>query len=82
MNSALAWHKVFSGWLFKNAPSVNVVEHPVYDVWVKACEMSFPGEETPAPEQQREALGAARPAPHLDRRRPRRPRPAPAAPAA
>lgn len=44
-----AWHKVFSGWLFKNSPALNVVEHPVYDVWVKACEMSFPGEdESPA----------------------------------
>ena len=39
----LAWHKVFSGWLFRNSPALNVVEHPVYDVWVKACEMSFPG---------------------------------------
>jgi hypothetical protein len=41
----LAWRKVFSGWLFKNAPSLNVVEHPVYDVWVKDCAMRFPGEE-------------------------------------
>ncbi len=41
----LSWHKVFSGWLFKNAPSLNVVEHPVYDVWVKDCAMKFPGEE-------------------------------------
>ena len=41
----LRWHKVFSGWLFKNAPSLNVVEHPVYDVWVKDCAMKFPGEE-------------------------------------
>lgn len=41
----LAWRKVFSGWLFKNAPSLNVVEHPIYDVWVKTCAMSFPGEE-------------------------------------
>ena len=41
----LAWHKVFSGWLFKNSPSLNVVEHPVYDVWVKDCAMKFPGEE-------------------------------------
>lgn len=41
----LAWHKDFSGWLFKNSPSLNVVEHPVYDVWVKDCAMSFPGEE-------------------------------------
>lgn len=41
----LAWRKVFSGWLFRNAPSLNVVEHPVYDVWVKDCAMKFPGEE-------------------------------------
>lgn len=39
------WRKVFSGWLFKNSPSLNVVEHPVYDVWVKDCKMAFPGEE-------------------------------------
>src|SRR5690606_2377606 len=39
------WHGVFSGWLFKNSPSLNVVEHPIYDVWVKDCAMSFPGEE-------------------------------------
>ncbi len=37
--------RVFSGWLFKNSPSVNVIEHPIYDVWVKDCAMSFPGEE-------------------------------------
>lgn len=43
--SQLAWRKVFSGWLFKSAPSLNVVEHPVYDVWVKDCAMKFPGEE-------------------------------------
>ena len=41
----LSWRKVFSGWLFKNSPSLNVVEHPVYDVWVKDCAMKFPGEE-------------------------------------
>ena len=37
--------RVFSGWLFKNSPSLNVVEHPIYDVWVTDCAMSFPGEE-------------------------------------
>lgn len=41
----LSWHKVFSGWLYKNTPSLNAVEHPVYDVWVKNCAMKFPGEE-------------------------------------
>ena len=39
------WLRAFSGWLFKNSPSLNVVEHPIYDVWVKDCAMSFPGEE-------------------------------------
>jgi len=38
------WGRVFSGWLFKDSPSLNVVEHPIYDVWVKDCAMSFPGE--------------------------------------
>jgi hypothetical protein len=41
----LAWRKIFSGWLFKNSPSLNVVQHPVYDVWIKDCAMKFPGEE-------------------------------------
>lgn len=40
--------RVFSGWLFRESPSLNVVEHPVYDVWVKDCTMRFPGEEGPA----------------------------------
>ncbi len=45
----LEWRTVFSGWLFRESPSLNVVEHPVYDVWVKDCAMKFPGEEeTPA----------------------------------
>jgi hypothetical protein len=39
------WRRVFSGWLFKENPAANIVEHPIYDVWVKACRMSFPGEE-------------------------------------
>lgn len=39
------WRIVFSGWLFKENPAANVVEHPIYDVWVKSCKMSFPGEE-------------------------------------
>lgn len=36
------WRKVFSGWLYKETPSLNVVEHPIYDVWVKACAMAHP----------------------------------------
>ena len=45
LSDPMAWHKVFSGWLFKNSPSLNVVQHPVYDVWVKDCAMKFPGED-------------------------------------
>lgn len=44
------WNRVFSGWLYKESPSLNVVEHPVYDVWPKSCAMSFPaGPAAPAP---------------------------------
>ena len=43
------WARVFSGWLYKESPSLNVVEHPVYDVWPKSCAMSFPaGPDAPA----------------------------------
>lgn len=37
-----AWRRAFSGWLFKERPGLNVVPHPVYDVWTKSCAMSFP----------------------------------------
>ncbi len=37
-----AWRRAFSGWLFKERPALNVVQHPVYDVWAKSCTMSFP----------------------------------------
>ena len=37
-----AWQRVFSGWLYKETPSLNVVEHPVYDVTPKSCEMTYP----------------------------------------
>ena len=44
------WNRVFSGWVYKESPSLNVVEHPVYDVWPKSCTMSFPaGTAAPAP---------------------------------
>jgi len=58
-SSPLAWHKVFSGWLFKNSPSLNVVEHPVYDVWVKSCAMKFPGEEEEASASSSNAANAS-----------------------
>ena len=46
-DSDVRWSRVFSGWLFRNSPGLNVVEHPIYDVWVKDCAMSFPDEEQP-----------------------------------
>lgn len=36
------WRRVFSGWLYKESPSLNVVEHPIYDVWTKSCSMAHP----------------------------------------
>lgn len=47
-SSEPVWKRVFSGWVFKESPSLNVVEHPIYDVWVKNCAMEYPGEEAPA----------------------------------
>ena len=42
------FRRVFSGWLYKETPSLNVVEHPVYDVWPRSCAMTHPeaGEST------------------------------------
>lgn len=57
------WRRVHSGWLFKNSPSLNVVEHPIYDVWVKDCAMSFPGEEEAAPKPAAPGSAAPRPSP-------------------
>ena len=37
------FRRIFSGWVYKESPSLNVVEHPVYDVWVKSCAMTHPG---------------------------------------
>ena len=70
------WRRRFSGWLFKNSPSLNVVEHPIYDVWVKDCKMSFPGEEEPVRDDDD---GAAAPAPRATPSP--SPTPTPAAPA-
>ena len=36
------WRRSFSGWLYKERPNLNVVQHPVYDVWAKSCAMTFP----------------------------------------
>ena len=44
-----SWKRVFSGWVYKESPSLNVVEHAVYDVWPKSCAMTYPaGRAAPA----------------------------------
>jgi hypothetical protein len=48
------FQRVFSGWLYKETPSLNVVEHPIYDVWPKSCAMTHPlGTEPPAGDASR-----------------------------
>jgi len=37
-----SWRRFFSGWVYKESPSLNAVEHPVYDVWPKSCAMTYP----------------------------------------
>jgi hypothetical protein len=75
------WRNVFSGWLFKENPAANVVEHPIYDVWIKACKMSFPGEETPVKETSSKEAVAEDPAAIDASSAPQSPpAPAPAAP--
>lgn len=38
-----SWKRVFSGWIYKERPGLNVVQHQIYDVWTKSCAMTFPG---------------------------------------
>jgi hypothetical protein len=55
------WGRVFSGWLYKESPSLNAVEHPVYDVWPKSCEMTYPpGPPAPAAPASSSNLSSAR----------------------
>jgi hypothetical protein len=63
------WRRSFSGWLFKERPALNVVQHPIYDVWTKNCAMAFPatGPDTvslsaPASRARKSAAPAAAPA--------------------
>jgi hypothetical protein len=39
------YSRVFSGWLYRESPSLNVIEHPIYDVWPMSCAMTHPGGE-------------------------------------
>ena len=54
------WGRVFSGWVYKESPSLNVVEHPVYDVWVRSCAITWPGGvEAPPPAGDRSNRSSA-----------------------
>jgi pyruvate/2-oxoglutarate dehydrogenase complex dihydrolipoamide acyltransferase (E2) component len=87
-----SWKRVFSGWLYKESPSLNVVEHPVYDVWPKSCEMTYPaGPPAPAAPASSSNLSSAlksggasgaRPSPSTAAPAPASPTPAPPPPSA
>lgn len=32
---------LFDGWFFKSRPSLNVFDHPVYDIWLNSCKRSL-----------------------------------------
>jgi hypothetical protein len=49
------FRRIFSGWLYKESPGLNTVEHPIYDVWPMSCAMTHPGGGTPAPAPSRPA---------------------------
>ncbi len=31
---------IFEGWMFASSPSLNSLEHPVYDVWLLSCKIN------------------------------------------
>jgi hypothetical protein len=41
--------RIFTGWMFADAPALNAVDHAVYDVWLIECKTST---NVPPPEQQ------------------------------
>ena len=76
------WARVFSGWIYKESPSLNAVENAVYDVWPKSCEMTYPpGPPAPVPvtssnaSSAKKSAGTSAPSPQVPEAAP-----APAAP--
>ena len=39
--------QVFSGWMLASSPSLNGLQHPLYDVWVISCVTNQPGQMLP-----------------------------------
>ena len=64
------FQRVFSGWLYRESPSLNTVQHPIYDVWPKSCEMTHPGGGRPAesarPANNRSSASNSTPSPPAD----------------
>lgn len=79
-NARNQFRRVFSGWLYKETPSLNVVEHPIYDVWPKSCAMKHPVEGGSA-KREGSAASSRSSAPNSAPPSPAAPAPAPAAPA-
>ena len=75
------FRRIFSGWLYKETPGLNTVQHPVYDVWPMSCVMTHPGGGTPAPAAARPASSRSS-ASNSTGPAAEAPAPAPAAPAA
>lgn len=53
------WYRVFSGWIFRERPDRNVIQHPIYDVFVKSCAMTYPGGEPVARSAPKSGAAAA-----------------------
>jgi hypothetical protein len=39
--------RVYSGWMLASSPSLNPLDHPLYDVWVISCKTNQPGQVAP-----------------------------------
>ena len=42
-----AERQVFSGWMLASSPSLNGLQHPLYDLWVISCKTNQPGQIAP-----------------------------------
>ncbi len=42
-----AERRVFAGWMLASSPSLNALDHPLYDVWVISCKTNQPGQVAP-----------------------------------
>ncbi len=49
--------RIFTGWMFAESPGLNAVEHPIYDVWLKACKQTS---SVPIPKGDKAAEEAAK----------------------